>query len=149
VQFKFPTGGALKRLDVAADIYRGHAAEGEHLVDDNVNGFEGQLEVSRFLLNGEYARGKSEGTTRSGYYLQPAFQLHPDWLAFYRVEQLDSPRIRRAERRNLFGVNYRPLAQIALKAEYFRSTPLSRSFISSEAERTPYNGFAAAAVFFF
>ena len=149
-QFRFPTGGALRRLQVAGDIYRGHAVEhGEELVDDSVNGFEGQLELSRFLLNGEYARGTSEGVKRTGFYLQPAVQLHPDWLAFFRTEQLESPRIQRAERRHLLGMNYRPFAQVSLKAEYYRSIPLSRSFIRSEEERKRYNGFATAAVFFF
>ena len=149
LQFKFPTGGALKRLDVAADIYRGHTAEGKQVLHDDVNGVEGQLEISRFLLSGEYARGQSDEMTRSGFYLQPAVQLHPDWLAFYRLEQLESPRIQRAERRHLAGVNFRPFAQVAFKAEYYRSIPLSRSFMRSEEERKRYNGFATAAVFFF
>jgi len=150
MQLKFPTGGALKRLDVAADIYQGHTGvAGEELAEDKVTGFEGQLEVSRFLLNGEYARGESEGVTRSGFYVQPAVRLHPDWLTFYRIEQLESPRIERAETRHLAGVNYRPFPQIALKLEYYRSVPLSRSFISSEEARKPFNGFATAAVFFF
>ena len=67
VQVRFPTGGALKRLDVAADIYRGQTAhEGTELEEDNVNGFEGQLELSRLFVNGEYARGESEGVKRTG-----------------------------------------------------------------------------------
>jgi len=150
VQVKFPTGGALRRLDVAGDIYRGMTGEvGEELAEDKVAGFEGQLELSRLLFSGEYARGESAGLTRSGYYMQPAIQLHPDWVTFYRVEELVSPRLQQAERRHLAGVNYRPFAQIALKAEYFRSIPLSKSFISAEAERKRANGFATAAVFFF
>ena len=100
-------------------------------------------------MNGEYARGESEGVKRTGYYLQPAVQLHPDWVSFYRLEQLESPRLQQAERRHLFGLNYRPFAQIALKAEWYRSIPLSRSFIRSEEERKRFNGFATAAVFFF
>jgi hypothetical protein len=150
VQVRFPTSGIFRKLDVAADIYRGQTGhEGEELADDNVHGFEGQLEVSRFMLNGEYARGTSEGLTRTGFYLQPAVQLHPDWVSFYRVEQLESPRLNRAEQRHLAGVNYRPMAHVALKAEYYRSIPLSRSFIHSEEERKSFNGFASAFVFFF
>ena len=150
VQFRLPTGGLLKRLDVAADIYRGHTGHaGEELAEDRVEGFEGQLEISRFLLNAEYARGESEEQKRSGYYVQPAVQLHPEWVTFYRVEQLESPRLQRAERRHLGGLNYRPFSQVALKAEIFRSIPLERSFITSEHERKRYNGFATAAVFFF
>jgi hypothetical protein len=38
---------------------------------------------------------------------------------------------------------------VAVKAEWYRSTPLERSFIRSHEERNPFNGFAAAAVFFF
>ena len=150
VQLRFPTGGLVRRFDVAADIYRGHTAhEGVELEEDNVNGFEGQLEVSRLLVNGEYARGESEGVRRTGFYFQPAVQLHRDWVGFYRVEQLESPRLQRAERRHLAGVNYRPFAQVAVKAEWYRSVPLDKSFIISDEERKPFNGFAAAAVFFF
>ena len=151
VQFRFPTGGMLRRLDVAADMYRGHSAfgEGAELVEDDVNGFEGQLEFGRLFLNGEYARGESEGVKRTGYYLQPAVQLHRDWIGFYRLEDLESPRLQRAERRHLLGLNYRPFAQVAVKGEWYRSVPLDRSFIVSEEERKPFNGFAAAAVFFF
>jgi len=150
LQVRFPASGALKRLDVAGDVYRGHAGmAGTELVEDNVAGVEEQLEVGHFLLNSEYARGRSEGLTRSGYYVQPAVRLNPDWLTFYRVENLESPRLQRAELRHLAGINYRPYPQIVLKLEYYRSVPLIRSFITSDEERKPFNGFATAAVFFF
>src|SRR5688572_13337433 len=75
VQVRFPVSGIFRRLDVAADIYRGKSGlEGAVLVDDDVQGFEGQLEISRLLLNAEYARGESEGVRRTGYYVQPAVQ---------------------------------------------------------------------------
>jgi hypothetical protein len=149
-QLRFPTGGQLKRLDVAADIYRGHVGlVTQELVEDNVFGFEGQLEVASFLLNTEYARGQSLGQIRSGYYVQPAVRLTEDWLAFYRAEQLESPRIRQAERRHIAGINYRPYPQIALKGEYYRSQPLDREFAETSEERAPFNGLAIAAVFFF
>lgn len=150
VQVRFPVAGIFRRLDVAADIYRGKSRlEGEELVDDDVEGFEGQLEISRFLLNAEYARGESDGMRRTGYYVQPAVQLHPDWVSFYRLEQLESPRLQRAERRHLLGLNYRPFAQVALKGEWYRSMPLDRDFIHTEEERKAFNSFALAAVFFF
>ena len=150
VQVRFPTSGALKRLDVAGDVYRGHAGMvGEELAQDNVAGFEAQLEVGRFSLNSEYARGRSEGVTRSGSYVQPAVRLNPDWVTFYRAEQLQSPRLQRAEVRHLAGINYRPYPQVVLKLEYYRSVPLIRSFITSDEERKSFNGFATAAVFFF
>ena len=114
-----------------------------------MNGFETQLELSRFLLNTEYAHGSSLGVTRKGYYVQPAVRLSDDWLGFYRVEQLESARVQRAERRHLLGINYRPFPQIALKAEYYRAIPLERLFITSDEERKPFNGIATAAVFFF
>jgi hypothetical protein len=151
-QVRFPTAGALRRFDVAADVYRGHVGVGEkELADDNVVGFETQLEISRFLLQTEWARGKSLALTRTGYYVQPALRLHEDWFSFYRAEQLESPRIRRAERRHIAGLNYRPYPQIALKGEFYRSQPLERDFIHSEGdeEAKPFNGFATAAVFFF
>lgn len=150
VQFRLPTAGRLRRLDVAADVYKGHTAVAdEDLADDRVFGFDGQLEIDRFLLHGEYGRGRSLGSTRFGYYLQPAVRLHEDWLTFYRVERLESPRLRRAEIRHLAGINFRPLPQIALKLEYYRSLPRVRSFVPHASELKPYNGLATAAVFFF
>jgi hypothetical protein len=150
VQFRFPTAGLLRRLDVAADVYRGHVGlVTQELAEDNVAGFESQIEIARFLFQTEYARGQSLGQTRSGYYVQPAVRLSEDWLTFYRAEQLLSARVQRAERRHIAGINYRPFPQIALKAEYYRSVPLERSFIHSEEERKPFNGLATAAVFFF
>ena len=150
MQVRLPTGGRLKRFDVAGDLYRGRIAlVTQELVDDHVYGLESQIEVDRFQLQAEYARGRTLGETRYGYYVQPAVRLRDNWTTFYRIEQLDSPRIQRAERRHLAGLNFRPYAQIAIKAEYYRGVPQERSFISSEEERTPFNGFAAAAVFFF
>lgn len=150
-QLRLPTGGALKKFDVAGDVYRGNVGlVTNELVPDNVVGFETQIEVSRFLVQSEYARGKSLGQTRSGYYVQPAVRLSDDWLAFYRVEELVSPRIHRAERRHLAGINYRPFPQIALKAEYYRAMQLERDFLEHTDEETkPFNGIALAAVFFF
>ena len=151
-QLRFPTAGALRRFDVAADVYRGHVGlTNKELAEDNVVGFESQLEISRFLLQTEWARGKSLEMTRTGYYVQPAIRLHEDWISFYRAEQLESPRIRRAERRHIVGLNYRPFPQIALKGEYYRSQPLDRDFMHAdeEDEHEPFNGFATAAVFFF
>jgi hypothetical protein len=150
LQLRFPTSGLLKRLDVAADVYRGHIAlVTQELVDDHVMGFDSQIEIDRFLLNTEYARGRTLGRTRFGYYVQPAVRLHEDWIGFYRLERLESPRIHRAEERHLAGLNYRPFAQIALKGEFYRSRALDRSFIESGEETKPFNGFATAAVFFF
>jgi hypothetical protein len=150
-QLRLPTGGALKKFDVAGDVYRGNVGlVTNELVPDSVMGFETQIEVSRFLFQSEYARGKSLGQTRTGFYVQPAVRLSDDWLAFYRVEELVSPRIHRAERRHLAGVNYRPFPQIALKAEYYRAMQLERDFLEHTDEETkPFNGIALAAVFFF
>jgi hypothetical protein len=151
LQFRLPTSGALKKFDVAADVYRGHVGlVTNELVEDDVTGFESQIEFSRFLFQTEYARGRSQGLTRTGYYVQPAVRLNDDWLTFYRVEELVSPRIRQAERRHLFGVNFRPFPQIALKAEYYRAIQLEKDFLEHhDEERKPFNGIATAAVFFF
>jgi hypothetical protein len=150
VQVRLPTGGALKRFDIAGDLYRGQIAlVTQELVDDHVYGVESQIEIDRFQLQTEYAHGRTLGETRYGYYVQPAVQLKEDWLAFYRVEQLDSPRIQRAEVRHIGGLNFRPYPQIAVKAEFYRAIPQSRAFIESNEERRAYSGFAAAAVFFF
>jgi hypothetical protein len=150
-QVRFPTSGLLRRFDVAADVYRGHVGlTNQELAEDNVFGFETQIELSRFLFQSEWARGTSLEQTRTGYYLQPAVRLHDEWISFYRAEQLESPRIRRAERRHIAGVNYRPYPQIAIKGEFYRSQPLEREFLHEEGEEArPFNGFATAAVFFF
>jgi hypothetical protein len=152
-QVHLPTGGALRRFDAAFDVYRGHIGLADNtLTEDNVIGFETQLEVSQFLLQTEWARGKSLDQTRTGYYVQPAYRIDEDWITFYRLEQLESPRIQRAERRHLAGINYRPYPQIAFKGELFRSLPLERDFIHAEEgaeESKPFNGIALAAVFFF
>ena len=151
-QVRLPTGGALRRLDAAIDVYRGHVGLADNsLAEDNVIGFETQLEVSQFLLQTEWARGTSLEQTRTGYYVQPAYRIDEDWITFYRLEQLESPRIVRAERRHLAGVNYRPYPQIAFKGELYRSIPLEREFIHAEEdeESKPFNGIALAAVFFF
>jgi len=82
-QVRFPTAGALRRFDAAVDIYRGNVGiSNNELAEDNVVGFETQLEVSQFLFQSEWARGKSLGQTRTGYYLQPAFRIDEDWIAF-------------------------------------------------------------------
>jgi hypothetical protein len=151
-QVRLPTGGALRRFDAAFDVYRGHVGLADNsLAEDNVIGFESQLEVSQFLLQTEWARGKSLDQTRTGYYVQPAYRIDEDWITFYRLEQLESPRIQRAERRHLAGINYRPYPQIAFKGELYRSQPLERDFIHAEGdeESKPFNGIALAAVFFF
>jgi hypothetical protein len=151
-QVRFPTAGALRRFDVALDVYRGQVGlTNLELAEDNVLGFETQIEFGQVLLQTEWARGESLGQTRTGYYLQPALRIDEDWITFYRLEQLESPRIQRAERRHLAGVNYRPYPQIAFKGELYRSQPLERDFIHSEGdeESKPFNGIALAAVFFF
>ncbi len=151
-EVRFPRRGALRRFDAAVDIYRGNVGiSNDQLAEDDVVGFETQLEVSQFLFQSEWARGKSLEQTRTGYYLQPAYRIDEDWIAFYRLEQLESPRIVQAERRHLAGVNFRPYPQIAFKGELYRSQPLERDFIHTEGdeERKPFNGFATAAVFFF
>ena len=128
--------GALRRLDVAADIYRGQVGlTNNELAEDNVFGFESQIEVSDFCCrpNGRAASRSSQ--TRTGYYLQPAWRIDEDWITFYRIEQLESPRIARAERRHIVGLNYRPYPQIALKGELYRSQPLERDFLHCRGRR--------------
>ena len=150
LQLQLPTGGLLRRFDVATDVYRGQVGlRDQKLAEDNVVGFESQIEVARVSLNTEFARGRSLGLTRSGYYLQPAVRLTDDWLLFYRAEQLVSQRVHRAERRHIAGINFRPYPQIALKGEFYRATPLARPFIASDGGRQAFNGFATGAVFFF
>jgi hypothetical protein len=150
LQMRLPVAGRLRRFDIAGDLYRGRIAlDNSALVDDRVYGFDTQVDFDRFQLKTEYARGRSQGQTRYGYYVQPGVRFNDAWIGFYRAEALDSPRIERSEIRHTGGVNFRPYPQIAVKAELYRVLPQSRTFIDSEEERRKYNGFAAAAVFFF
>jgi hypothetical protein len=151
-QVRLPATGALRRFDVALDMYRGNVGlTNLELAEDNLFGLESQIEFGQILFQTEWARGNSLEQTRTGYYLQPAYRIDEDWIAFYRLEQLESPRIQRAERRHLAGLNFRPYPQIAFKGELYRSQPLERDFIHTEGdeESKPFNGLAAAAVFFF
>ena len=148
-----PDGGALRRFDAAFDVYRGHIGLADNtLAEDNVIGFESQLEVSQFLLQTEWARGNRSTRRGRATTCSRPYRIDEDWITFYRLEQLESPRIQRAERRHLAGMNYRPYPQIAFKGELYRSLPLERDFIHAEEgdeESKPFNGFALAAVFFF
>lgn len=150
-QMRIPVSGAFRRFDVAADVYRGQIAlTNNDLIDDNVFGFDSQIEVDRFLLNTEYARGRSQEVTRFGYYVQPAVRLSDNWLGYYRNERIDSERVHRFETRHLGGINYRPFPQIALKLEFYRSVPKAESEGESGDEHSkPFNGVATGAVFFF
>jgi len=152
-EVRLPVSGLFRRFDAAADMYRGSVGlTNDTLAEDHVYGFETQVEISSFLFQTEWARGKSLEQTRTGFYLQPAWRIDEDWITFYRAEQLESPRIQRAERRHIVGLNYRPYPQIALKGELYRSQPLERDFLHHEEgseEAKPFNGFATAAVFFF
>ncbi len=153
LQFQFPAAGRLKKFDVAADVYRGKLANEEAtLASDTVWGLDTQIEVDRFLLFGEYARGSSLGTERYGYYLQPGIRLTPQWVAFYRNEGVDDPRPIRGGTigtRNVTGINFRPVPQISLKVEYYRTLPRLRILSSSDQRNQPTNGFATSLVFFF
>ena len=91
-QVRFPTSGALRRFDVAVDMYRGHVGlTNEELAEDNVFGFESQIEISQFLFQTEWARGKSLEQTRTGYYVQPALRIDEDWITFYRAGAARKP----------------------------------------------------------
>jgi hypothetical protein len=150
-QIRLPVSGAFRRFDVAADMYRGRIAlTNQQLVNDNVFGVDSQIEVDRFMLNTEYARGRSQEVTRFGYYVQPAVRLSDNWLGYYRNERVDSERVHRFETRHLGGINYRPFPQIALKLEFYRSVPKAESEGESGEEHSkPFNGVATGAVFFF
>ena len=121
---------------MAVDIYRGNVGICQRTSSPKTtsSASKAQLEVSQFLFQTEWARGKSLGQTRTGYYLQPALRIDEDWIAFYRSEQLESPRIVQAERRHLAGVNYRPYPQIAFKGELY-PVAAARARLHSDGRR--------------
>lgn len=153
LQFQFPVAGRLKKLDVAADVYRGRLTNARVTqASDTIWGLDTQIEIDRFYFLGEYARGDSLGVTRFGYYLQPAVRLGSELIAFYRNERVDDPQPVRGGTigiRHLTGVNFRPVPPVSLKLEYFRTLPRLRAFSPSDPRNKPSNGVATSAVFFF
>lgn len=153
LQFELPKRGRLRKFDVATDMYRGKLSNTQvKQTSDTIWGFDTQIEVDRLLVFGEYARGNSRGRQRYGYYFQPAVRLQDEWVAFYRVERVDDPEPVLGGTigiRHLAGANFRPLPEIAVKAEYFRTLPRLRAFPSTDPRNRPSNGFAASAVVFF
>ena len=67
--------GALRRFDVAADIYRGQVGSDQRASSPKTTSSASKRSsrCREFLFQTEWARGKSLGQTRTGYYLQPAF----------------------------------------------------------------------------
>ena len=134
-QVRFPTTGVC-----AASTWRPTSTAAmsgltnNELAEDNVFGFESparSLAVPAADRVGarQVARADAHRLLRAA-----GVRLDEDWITFYRVEQLESPRIQRAERRHLAGLNYRPFPQIALKGEFYRSQPLERDFLHTEGE---------------
>ena len=81
------------------------------LAEDNVFGFEGSARaVDAFSFRRKWARGTSLQQTRSGFLPAAGVpRIDEDWIAFYRAEQLSSPRIRaRRAAPHPAGLNYRP-----------------------------------------
>ena len=134
-EVRFPTAGALRRLDVAADIYRGHVGLSDKtLAEDHVIGFETQLELGRAPSDGvgraesrwgRHAQGitcsRRFGSTKTG-------SRSTAWSS----SKARNPAGRAAAlgRRELQAIS-----QIAFKGELYRSLPLERDFIHTKEMR--------------
>ena len=144
----------LDTLDVSVSGYLG---DDEYGRGESILGVDTQIRVGRAELQAEFAQGNQSRYTRRflpwlrddagdalGFYVQPAYQLAPQWHLFYRFDYLDLDDKRWTafdEQRHTLGVNYRPRPNISLKLEFFHGEP--------EDHGEDFNGLASSVVFNF
>lgn len=135
-------------LDGGIQLYRDSPAGG---MRKRIYGFQTQIEKDAFEFLGEFAHS-SIGPTggprqlfREGYYLEPAWRLHPGWHAYYRYDWLKFDSRDAANPFNdehTAGINYRPVAWVSLKLEGNWARP-------SGTLQPGRAGFGAGMAFFF
>ena len=146
-QVRLPTGGALRRFDVAADIYRGHIGLGrQHARGRQRHRLRNASSKCRSFSCRQNGRGanRSSRRARDTTCSRPSVSTKTGSRSI-ALEQLESPRIQRAERRHLAGMNYRPYPQIAFKGGVVPVAAAGARFIHAEEgdeESKPFNGFA-------
>lgn len=144
----------FETFDLSASGYSGRDHEGD---SEDVFGFDTQIRIDRFELQSEVAFGDQivlvpvanapdmrVSSDTSGYYVQLAYRVAPRWHVFYRYDELDllggGPG-RLDSRNHTVGVNFRPLANVSLKLEGFRTL--------LDGDDEEFNGLATSIVYNF
>lgn len=132
----------------------GMVSEDQDRRSDIILGLDAQVRVGRLEILAELAHRSQprldqtwlsdlhndDGSTL-GLYFQAAWRLTEKWRLFYRYDYLDlndGGGTLRDESRHTLGANFRPRANVSLKAEIFHSEP--------EAWRASYDGVAGSVV---
>lgn len=144
----FINGGVINALDYAvydssaatnSEAHNGGTRIGLRLLDDHAKiglnyssgerddqltrydlwGADLRFDFGRFLLDSEVfeTHGDIEGH-RLGAYVQPAWQLSSQWIAFYRYDYLDTGESVGTTIENVVGLNYLPRPNVRLRTIY-------------------------------
>ncbi len=116
VTFHLPTMGKLDTFDVGLSTYHESPSDEDRVF---TWGFDAQVRKGPWEVLGEFASKDAE-EDRSGVYLQPSYRFNEKWATFYRYD-LRSVEHEGETQEHTLGVNYRPIPDISLKLEYFRS----------------------------
>jgi hypothetical protein len=145
--FHVPTGNRLRTADFGVQLMRQSYSDGK---SQNIFGFESRLELGPASLLAEFAHGslrREDGKRlyfKEGFYIQPSYRLHPKLFAVYRYDVLtaDNRMDEGAFRRQTFGITFRPIPNLSLKASYNR-------FAYGAGASRAYHGASAGVVYYF
>ncbi len=87
----------------------------------NTVGADFAIDRGRFLLTSEVFVSNESNPAhddRLAWYVQPAWRLTPQWTAFYRHDFLDAGLGEGDQTENVFGLTYKPLPNVHLRAAY-------------------------------
>lgn len=85
-------------------------------------GLDTQVRKGPYELLAEFATRNAE-EDRTGFYLQPGYRFGKQWAGFYRFDRFDIENGDEA-REHTLGIRFRPIPEVSLKLEYFRSNRL-------------------------
>lgn len=120
VSFHIPTDGKLETFDVGLS---GYYESPTGVQRTRTWGFDAQVREGPWELLTEFAARDAE-EDRTGFYFQPSYRFNEQWATFYRYDLLQIEHLGTSQEHTL-GINYRPIPEVSLKLEYFRSV---RSF---------------------
>lgn len=118
LKFDVPTRGLFDHVTVKAMGYGDTPAAGRAT---RIWGLESQVRRGPLELLFELGRRRAV-EDRDGAYVQPSYRLTDRFRAFYRYDRLFTAADGETEA-NTWGVNFRPIAPVSLKFEYFRTMP--------------------------
>ncbi|MFQ5501110.1 MAG: hypothetical protein ACE5EQ_02290 [Phycisphaerae bacterium] len=116
VSFHIPTKGKFETFDVGLSGYH-ESPTGEQRT--RTWGFDAQVREGPWEVLTEFAARDAE-EDRTGFYFQPSYRYNEKWAAFYRYDMLHIEHLGTTQEHSV-GVNYRPIPEVSLKLEYFRS----------------------------